>query len=326
MNLKGKNILLLIPNFKKYENYIIKEIEKSGGNPFFVSENIDSRCFWYKFICILFPSFRYKVAEWIYTIRIKKMTSEPDYVLVIRGANLSVSYLQRLKAEFSHARFIMYQWDSATLNQNAEKIHKEFDKILTFDSKDAVKFHWKYRPLFFIEEFIGNTGKRKYDLSYITTLVPGRLPVYFKLKKECEKKGVKLFAYLATPLHSYIYHRYFLRDYNFLHALKDIHIRNLPIELTHKIYDRSKCIIDYTRPEQNGLTMRTIEAIGHKCKIITNNKNIIKEDFYNINNISLYEETEIRISPELFEKPYEEIESKIYMNYSLNQWLYDIFV
>lgn len=326
MNLKGKKILLLIPYFKKYENYIIKEIENMGGEIFFVPENIDSRFFWFKFICIIFPNFRYKVAEWIYKAQIKKITYEPDYVLVIRGANLSLDYLQKLKVKFSHAKFIMYQWDSTTLNQNAEKIHQEFDKVLTFDSKDAQKFHWQYRPLFFIEDFIENKRKKIFDLTYITTLVPGRIPVYLKLKEECEKKNINLFAYLATPLHSYIYHRFILRDHNFLQAVNVIHIRNLPIELTHKIYGKSKCIIDYTRPEQNGFTMRTIEAIGHRCKIITNNKIIIKSDFYNPNNISLYEETKIRIFPELFRKPYEEIENRIYMYYSLNQWLSDVFV
>ncbi len=324
MNLNNKKILLFIPRFKDYEKCIIDKIRSFGGEFFFIVENIDTRILVYRFISKLFPNFRYRLAEYIYELQIRKMTFEPDYILVIRGANLSSVYLQRLKIKFPNSKFIMYQWDSTSLNPNAKQIYTKFDKVLTFDLKDAEKYNWEYRPLFFVEKFIRKQINRKYDLCYISTLVPGRINVFNMLKNECEKSGIKLFAYLVTPLHSYIYHKYILQDKNFIQAIDNIYVRNLPINITHNIYNDTKAIIDYTRPEQNGFTMRTIEAVGHKCKIITNNKNILNADFYDSNNVSIYEGMEINILPKMLKKSYKEISKDVYEYYSLEHWLSDV--
>jgi len=50
-------------------------------------------------------------------------------------------------------------------------------------------------------------------------------------------------------------------------------------------------VIDIVQKGQSGLTMRAIEALAAGKKIITNNKNIINEPFYNTKNIMIIDDT-----------------------------------
>lgn len=68
------------------------------------------------------------------------------------------------------------------------------------------------------------------------------------------------------------------------------------------IMSKSNIIVDYTHPQQTGFTMRTCEAIGHRCKLVTNNKNILKADFYIKDDIYVYDEDEFDIPIEFIKR------------------------
>lgn len=86
----------------------------------------------------------------------------------------------------------------------------------------------------------------------------------------------------------------------------------------------SDSIVDYTHPNQTGFTMRTCEAIGNRCKLITNNKRIMDADFYNPNNIYVYDLDNLYIPYSFINNEYEELPEEIFERYSLENWLKDI--
>ena len=102
---------------------------------------------------------------------------------------------------------------------------------------------------------------------------------------------------------------------------KDVSFKSLSLEETYKMYSRSRIIVDYTHPNQTGFTMRTIEALGNKCKLVTNNKLIKNADFYNPHNVYVYEGTHVEIPIDFTDSEYEEVDEKLYQYYSLNGWL-----
>lgn len=101
---------------------------------------------------------------------------------------------------------------------------------------------------------------------------------------------------------------------------KNIKFKPLSIEDTAKLYDKSKIVIDYTTPSQTGLSMRTIECLGHECKIITNNKNIKFEKFYSEENVFIYDDN-VKILPEFIEKPYKKNNDEVMYYYSIKGWI-----
>ena len=89
-----------------------------------------------------------------------------------------------------------------------------------------------------------------------------------------------------------------------------------------EITKKSRCILDFPYACQEGLTMRTIEALGAKCKLITTNKNIIQYDFYNEKNIYIIDPITMNLPDEEFIlSEYEDIPNDMYLYYSLDSWI-----
>ena len=85
----------------------------------------------------------------------------------------------------------------------------------------------------------------------------------------------------------------------------------------------SKCILDSAQDNQNGLTIRVIETLGAKRKLITTNANIREYDFYKPENIYVYD-NKFDFSDIFFKSNYEEIDNDIYKKYSLRNWLNEL--
>ena len=82
----------------------------------------------------------------------------------------------------------------------------------------------------------------------------------------------------------------------------------------------SRCILDAPQAGQSGLTIRSIECLGAKRKIITTNSDIRFYDFYNENNILIFDGNIDTNSP-FFTEDYNDIPESVYQKYSLRNWL-----
>ena len=56
------------------------------------------------------------------------------------------------------------------------------------------------------------------------------------------------------------------------------------------IVKQSNCILEVVQEGQNGITLRTMEAVCYGKKLLTNNKNIVKYPFYDSKYISVFED------------------------------------
>ena len=104
-----------------------------------------------------------------------------------------------------------------------------------------------------------------------------------------------------------------------------VHFKPLNQAEVNMIYDRAKIIVDYTNPQQNGLSIRTIESIGHKCKLITNNNNIVNNNILEHENIYIYDENNFEITDDFINSKYKEVDKLVYDFYSVDGWLSSIF-
>ena len=91
---------------------------------------------------------------------------------------------------------------------------------------------------------------------------------------------------------------------------------------TYELMKSSNIIVDVPMANQNGLTIRTFEALGFNRKLITTNKNIVNYDFYNPTNIYVYEgEGNFDFESDFFKKPYEKLPAEIKEKYSLSSFI-----
>ena len=89
------------------------------------------------------------------------------------------------------------------------------------------------------------------------------------------------------------------------------------------IYEGSKCVLDSAQAGQLGLTIRVLEALGAKKKIITTNEDIVNYDFYRPENIYVYDGN-IDLNNVFFKSECVEVEECMYKKYALRCWLTEI--
>lgn len=319
--LRGKKILFIGIGFYDYESTIKKSLEKHGSIVDFYLEqpNYLLSGLYGKIINKL------KYKKNIIEKHHNKMLDETklkkyDIVFVLKGENLTKDFIKSLKLQQEKAIFIMYQWDSINRVSNALEMIPYFDKVLSFDRIDCEKYEkLEFRPLFFRESKNEEKLDYKYDLVFIGWLHADRMGLIKKIEDICKIKNIKTFIYLFTGIKTYM--SFLLKK-----QAQNLYIKPLDYLNVNKSHTNTKVILDLPHPLQNGLTMRTIEAIGANKKLITTNEDIKNYDFYDEDNICILDKENITIEKDFFEKPYKKISKDIKNKYSLDSWIEDVFI
>lgn len=324
-NLLGKKVLFLAPSFFGYYKNIQDELKRQGCDVDIILENFSDTSYLYRFFYVKNEKLRAKYTQKYYNNRIQKINKNYDYVFVIRGEAITTGFLTRLRINNPDALFIIYQWDSIKNNKNALNIMDQFDIKFTFDVDDAKKYGWKYRPLFYIDG-CEDTEDKTIDFAFIGTLYYKRAFLLKKIIEFCKNNNKILYNYLYSPKYVYCLHKYIMRDkrYTTIDAslVKFKSLKNY--EVAEK-YKKTKILVDYTADDQTGLTMRTIESLGFRCKLITNNKKIMETDIYQFGNIYIYDLDDFDIPKEFIETEYNDLPKNLNDYYSLTGWVKSIF-
>lgn len=318
----NKKLLLIMPKFYGYEDIIRAEAQRRFDKVYVIYENRDWVSLWHRFVYVYMPSKKRQVLDSFFINEIKKLPKDIGTVLVIRGSSLSATVMQYMRKTFpSICQYVMYQWDGIKNNSAALDVKEFFDSIFTFDVEDSKKYGWIYRPLFYDSNKV-KIADKDIDISFLCSLHSQRAKIQEKLKELCLKDNYVFHSHMYCNRFAYYKWKYIGRKPEYKDTNdKDVVFKSLSLDETYDLYSKSKVVVDYTHPDQTGFTMRTIEALGSKCKLVTNNRFIVNADFYNPNNIYIYDGTEIVIPEEFISCPYEDINEEMYRYYSLEGWL-----
>jgi hypothetical protein len=182
-------------------------------------------------------------------------------------------------------------------------------------------------PLFFSEKYenIGkNTGKDyRYDFCFVGTAHPKKYKFIKIMSEQLKKVYPKQFIYYFFPSKIVYYYRK-LKNPEFKNAkISEFHFKPVNgIEMDNLISE-SRCILDSAQEGQLGLTIRVLEALGAKKKLITTNKDVINYDFYKKENIYIYDGV-FDYNSVFFNSDYVELDDKIYQKYSLRSWIHEL--
>ena len=328
-SIEGKRILLI--SVTGYSKGIAEQMRKLGAEVDVINDKPNEG-----FLCktlgrIQIKAYQKRISSY-YSSMLAKTDGQYDYILVIRGEYTPIDTLKELRTRYPDARMVLYMWDGLhKLNtRNIDKKWKYYDKVFTFDRVDymADKDNLHFLPLFYYEDYLPDSfkeqGEAKYDLSFIGTGHQDRIKIVKNVMKTCEQNNRKCFAYFFLP-HIAIYIRNKLLNEDFENVtIDDVHFELMPFEDLYEIYSDSKCIIDVENSGQHGLTMRSIEIVGLRRKLITTNKDIVNYDFYDPNNIMVIDRDKPVVDDSFFDKPYKMLPEEIYKKYSLSNWIFNV--
>lgn len=331
LSLRGRKILLIMPCFYHYEEDIQKALREAGAEVFFIDSNIHAHSLPEKLICFYTTTLRDRMVDRYYRERLEQCfdgkLSEVDDVLVIRGQWMTEEVLKLLRKRCPRAVFRMYQWDSVSTFPYQKFLAPFFDRVLTFDPVDSREYRWTLRPLFYKAEEcdVRPERKRTYDLIFLCSMHTRRMQILLQLRKLARTLHQSLFSYIYVPKLQYVREALIRRNPLYRGARDALHFTSLSEKATKELYNQAKVFVDYTFPQQNGLSMRTIESVGHHCKLVTNNPHVKDMDFYTPENVYLYEGERLEIPAAFLEMPYQELSEEVYGRYSLEGFLSDIF-
>lgn len=175
-------------------------------------------------------------------------------------------------------------------------------KVSTFDFQDATKYDLKLRK----------NINRKIDLKIDSSI---DYDFYFVGAPKGRKN-------MLQQLYDFLTLKGFTVKFILVESPKDYVSQMDNIKLSSK----TRCIVDINAPNQTGLTLRPFDALFLKKKLLTNNTNIINTDFYEENNIYIFNENNMNGILEFMTKPYKDIPDRIVNQYEINQWLIDYFI
>lgn len=324
--LTGKKVLFFGPKTFGYELEITCEMQKMGAEVTFRSDRPVANG-WVVAALRILPKLAWRLSDlFFFHWLIKSAPTACDIVFIVKGEGLSPHFLQALRKRYPAAVFILYLWDSATNCKGLELKLPYFDDFFSFDPSDCTIFpQFKYRPLFFLDKYLKDDSPAEEKGLFFVGTLNGDRP--------------KVIARLLTTLDKSISFDYFL----FVRSRLELALRRLidpplrGIDPVHLVFSpipsdtlsshikRCSAVLDIEHPRQTGLTMRTFEVIASGKKLVTTNRSVVDQDFYDPARILVIDRSEPVVPPQFLAVGLPPFPPGFVSKYSLRGWLSDIF-
>ena len=239
----------------------------------------------------------------------KNKLKECDTCIIFDQA-FSVALVNSILFIKPNIKIKVYIWNSilkdVSLIKKLNKVAEKID-VYSFDKNDCEKYGFTFSPMVYNFNVDCEEKAIKYDVIFVG---------FLKNRGELLKNTYNYLKSINTNC--------------FFYVLNDINTQeDYPFDLysSYMDYDKyrekmlsSKAVLDIAKEGQVGLTIRTMETLCYKKKIITNNLDIKNYDFYNSNNIFILGEDDIETLDDFLKKPYQAVAEEIIKKYNFVDW------
>lgn len=320
-------LLLIMPKFFNYPRLITEELNRMGYEVDFFDDRPSTNTWVKAAIRINKKLIQTYIKKYFDEVMKTVSSKKYDVVFLISGQSLSFSedMIAHIKESQPQAKFVLYQWDSQTNFPYIKRVQHFFDKCYSFDRKDTEETPTlKFLPLFYsrVYEELGAKNKKdfKNDFCFIGTAHPKKYKFIKMMSEQLKAVYPKQFIYFFFPSPIVYFYRKVMNKELRGAKYSEFHYEPLTGQKMNDVYEASRCVLDSAQAGQLGLTIRVLEALGAKKKLITTNEDIVNYDFYRPENIYVYE-GHIDLDNVFFKEEYKEVDKEIYEKYSLRSWL-----
>lgn len=322
--LKNKKILLILTKFFSYDELIKEKLIEFGAHVDLIDGRAKMTIFDKMINKISRKPLQFKQNN--YHKKICKKLSNNNYDFIFSNTFLPKKIIQMYRKTFPNAKSILYLDDSIKNLSGVEHTFDCYHFVYSFDRDDCEKYKLLFRPLFFSDYFSLTASKTKeYDICFIGTIHSDRLKIIDAIDSFCKENNLSFFKYCYLPSKLLYFYYFFTKKEFRKHKPSFFKYNQLTNLETANFVNKSKTVLDIEHPKQTGLTMRTIESIGSKTKIITTNLDVSTYDFYNQNNVFLIERVNPKLEKSFFCSPFMNLDKDSYYFYSLSGWIDFIF-
>lgn len=230
-----------------------------------------------------------------------------DFDLFIISSSLYSLEIAKYIRKRSDKTIIHWYWNPVVDDIKPEKIRGYDCKIFSFDLEDCRNYGMNYIHTYYFSTIKLPENEIIYDIYFIGA-DKGRIHKLLELRKIFEEhKLITKFHITKSSGSKNVGDYMFQSKISYAEVLEDI--------------SKSRAILDIVQIGQTGISQRPMESLFFKKKLITNDFNICKYDFYNNNNIFILGKDDINELRAFIKSPYVDISKKIVEKYDFGNWV-----
>lgn len=220
-------------------------------------------------------------------------------VIIVSALNLSWKVLEYIRKKNPNVRLIVWFWDSINNKVFFDNKYNNLCEVWSFDKADCQRYGFRENTQFYIKRNVFSTKPGVIYGAMFVGREKGRTTILNDIIEKLNSCNLKVYKYILDAKTA----------------------NGMEYDEVLDMVEKSACIIDIPKAGQSGLTLRVLESIFYSKKLITTNKNIIKEEFYNSQNIFVWDNPSEKEIKDFFQKPYEFVDEEIIKKYTIEQWV-----
>ena len=244
-----------------------------------------------------------------------------DYTLVIRPDYFTNETLEILKSKTN--QLTAYQWDGLDRYPKAKEQITIFDRFFLFDVDDYEKYKSNHAKVFPITNFYfdfdakiseDKLKKEKKEVFFVGSFSENRIDDIAFLAK----------IFTELNLNSNINLLYFDKKTPSIYKQNGINFIDKPLTYLEvlEMVKKADIVLDFADSVHNGLSFRMFETLHYSKKLITTNQLVENYDFYNSNNILIWNKSVGKEEIKHFlSKDYTKLDNHIKTKYSFTHWI-----
>ena len=268
----------------------------------------------YTIIYKILKKLKLKQTRYFYDNWYKNLNKYEKIIILTSAIRDDYNIIENILLKYKNIKIFIFTWDSSKYEGKYEivrKIAKKNNiKYYSFDQLDCKKYGFYFNTTMY-DKRLGPSiiDVIKTDVLFVG-LIKNRIDEILRIHNLLNEAKI---------------------NNRFIVVIRNKKIKNLPFETSKKYIDyfeyikmvkESKVILDLCLKEQNGLSLRIMEALFFDKKLITTNKEILNTKFYNSNNILyLTSKTTIKEIQEFMSKKFVPYDHEIKDYYSVESWV-----
>lgn len=227
-------------------------------------------------------------------------------IVVVHMSGLQTTLPKYINKLNPKAKVIAWYWNCVAVSVPPSKI-KGNCEVWSFDPEDCAKYGMHFNHQYYFKSLIQPKNKDyDYDV-YFCGSDSGRGETLVAIYNFLSKMKLNVFFQIVYPIYEGI----------------PAELRSPKISYKRMVENisKSRCLLEIPREGQSGATIRLMEALFNKKKVITTNKAVKKEPFYNPQNIFIIGERDEKDLLDFLKSDYVDANFDFVEKYDVKNWL-----
>ncbi len=232
---------------------------------------------------------------------------ECNTTLIVFDASTTIPFIKWIRNVCRNVRIILWYW-----NPVKEITYLPPQKVgdvekWSYSEKDCKKYSMKFNTTFYSKKYKLPIQKIERDLFFIG-IDKGRYQKIHRYRKQLENSGLSTYIHISPD------HRY--QKFN-----KRGYLSPIPYKKVLEEIAKSRALLDIYNDPNAGFSLRVMESLFFRKKLVTNNYGVFNADFYRPENIFVLGVDDISNIYSFIHSPYKEVPEEVVMYYDFDNWL-----